>query len=154
MASPRLGSFFSENRTLAGFEACALSRSAFFNGLLGGSGTPFGALAALQDIATEIAKITMPRYTVIFATVSSLNEGDQTYFLPLELHGFLSRVCILFHIRHYNAFVAPNYWGSSLRISLRNFAEFFWAAPPQKLSRRRPTGRLPLLSFSRRLLLH
>jgi hypothetical protein len=67
MALPRLGSFFSENRTLAGFEACTLSASAFFKGLLGGNGTPVGALAALQDIATEIAIIPMPRYMTIFA---------------------------------------------------------------------------------------
>jgi hypothetical protein len=54
MALPRLGNFFSEKRTLAGFEACTLSGSAFFKGLIGGNGTRVeGALAALQDIATD-----------------------------------------------------------------------------------------------------
>src|SRR4029077_6777386 len=54
MASPRLGSFFSENKTFAGFELCPFSRSGFLKGFFGGNGTGVEAAnAAVYEIAID-----------------------------------------------------------------------------------------------------
>jgi hypothetical protein len=54
MASPRLGSFFSENKTFAGFELCPFSRSGFLKGFFGGNGTGVEAAnAAVYAIAID-----------------------------------------------------------------------------------------------------
>jgi hypothetical protein len=55
MALPRLGSFFSENKVLAGFKLCPVSRSGFFKGFFGGNGTVVEAAnaAAVYEIAID-----------------------------------------------------------------------------------------------------
>jgi hypothetical protein len=80
MALPRLGSFFSENRTLAGFEACTLSASAFFKGLVGGNGTGVDAAfaTALHDSATNdaAARTATPCLINVCASVRAIQALD------------------------------------------------------------------------------
>jgi hypothetical protein len=105
-----LGSRFSENNSLAGFGLCRLSSSLWFKGLLGGSGTRMGVLAAAMHISADHRAnvAAKPRYIVavfaqpsihsmLFRMIATFGVFPLAFFLacPVAIHQVRTAVAVV-----------------------------------------------------------